>query len=83
MLLHRPALIVGMMVLPVRFAAMDDDIDRALPGAESDHDAAIRADRHEAGRRDQLDAKDKQGQRGQQAPRGFRMSDRPQHRRCP
>ncbi|GLV29278.1 hypothetical protein TomTYG75_17980 [Sphingobium sp. TomTYG75] len=80
MLLNRDAVILRMMFFPRRLIAIDQDADRALPRTERHHHAPIRTNRHETGRRNQLDGQDKQRQRGQQAPRDFRSSDCPRHK---
>ncbi len=68
--LNRSAVFTGML-LAGRMAAIDHDVDSALPRAKRDDNTPIRPHRHETGWRDQLNRKDKQRQRGQKAPRGF------------
>ena len=67
--MNRSALILRMMGFSRRLFAIHQNADRALTSTER-HQYALRgAHRHETGWRDQLDGKDKQRHRGQQAPR--------------
>ena len=81
MLLNRDTVILRMIRFPRGLFTIHQDADRALPRTEGHHHAPIRTNRHKTGGRNQLDGQDKQRQRGQQAPRDFRLSDRPRHER--
>lgn len=81
MLLNRRALILRMMRFRRSAFAIYQNAYRTLTSAERHQHALPRANRHEARWRDQLNGKDKQRHRGQQAPRAFRMSDCPRHGR--
>ncbi len=79
MLLCRRALVTRMARLARRPVARNQDVYGTLAGAQRHHNAAIRPNRHEAGRSNQLDGKDKQSQRRKHGSPALGMSDRPQH----